>query len=153
MERQKYDIFYTTIDIYDNKEQRINIHTYDKDVTIEFPSKVNISNQQLAELGHLFIALAGSYYDEDSIGELLDGYGIEIQKWVLLYGKTNIKQFLHEKLLIAWVELEICEICNTYKISLQDAKNNILDCIQSGAYTNTLLSYEDETILCNYLKH
>jgi hypothetical protein len=46
------------------------------DVLIKFGDK-RVDRQQLMELGVLFLALAGENVDEDSVFELLEGYGLD----------------------------------------------------------------------------
>jgi len=80
-------IFYTVCD--ENGEERINISVPDesptyRDVVVHFPARpMAIGHQQLAELGHLFLALStlenpdapNVPIDTDSVSELLDGFG------------------------------------------------------------------------------
>ncbi len=77
--KQCESIFFTVVEPYTNDEYRIFINFYPdficEPVTIEFPKKVSMDSQQLAELGHLLIALSQHDYDEESIYELIDGYG------------------------------------------------------------------------------
>jgi len=71
-------IKYTIVNPIDMTESLVFINR-DKNgnTKVCFPSPVMIDNQQLAEIGALFTRLAAtSDYDDDSIGELLEGYGL-----------------------------------------------------------------------------
>lgn len=72
-------LFFTIVDAEYDGEHRVEFEV-DVDnptgqpITFQFPSEVTIHPQQMAELGHLLIALSGHNYDHDSVDELLDGY-------------------------------------------------------------------------------
>lgn len=71
-------INYTIVNPIDMTESLIFIdRNAEGNTTICFPGHATIDNQQLAELGALFTRLAVyGNYDEDSIEELLYGYGL-----------------------------------------------------------------------------
>lgn len=78
---EREQIFYTIVDEETGEEQRVNIDFCEvlrhQPTVIDFPARVSISPQQLAELGHLFIALSQHDYDLDSVHELIEGYEYE----------------------------------------------------------------------------
>ena len=81
-EEMRDQIFYTVIDADTGTEHRVEID-YDKfgsggaePTVIKFPlPMVSMDSQQLAELGHLLIALSRHNYDKESVHELIDGFG------------------------------------------------------------------------------
>lgn len=74
-------LFYTVVDTETGEEQRINIEFSTtlrfEPTVIEFPEKVSLSPQQLAELGYLLVALSRYDFDSDSVDELISGYGYD----------------------------------------------------------------------------
>jgi hypothetical protein len=72
--------YFTVIDRVDGREHKVNFQ-YTPEGTTVFSGTpiINFDNQQLAELGHLFVALAGNDVDvdQDTINELLSGYGLD----------------------------------------------------------------------------
>lgn len=81
--RGKESFFYTIVDETSGQEARLTFHVIpDKKeekgyhLNLEFPpANSTMSQQQLAELGHLLIALSTHNYDLDACHELLAGYG------------------------------------------------------------------------------
>lgn len=82
---KKENIFFTVIDTKTGDEHRacfsVNVDgatEFEGGPTIcQFPvAGITVAPQQMAELGHLLIALSGHEYEKDSVEELLDGYGI-----------------------------------------------------------------------------
>ena len=80
------DIFFTVIDTSETEETGeavIGFFPDDSGAVVELPQResnaFHIDNQQLGELGHLLIALSRGEYDNSSVDELLDGYGIKRQ--------------------------------------------------------------------------
>jgi len=71
-------ITYTIVNPIDMTESLMFIDRNEEgNTTICFPEHATINNQQLAELGALFTRLAANGdYDDDSIYELLYGYGL-----------------------------------------------------------------------------
>ena len=60
----------------------------------QFPvAGITVAPQQMAELGHLLIALSGHEYEKDSVEELLDGYGIGLVSILKRFVK-----FIHNQL-------------------------------------------------------
>jgi|ETNvirnome_6_100_1030635.scaffolds.fasta_scaffold11438_5 hypothetical protein len=60
----------------------------------QFPvAGITVAPQQMAELGHLLIALSGHEYEKDSVEELLDGYGIGLVSILKRFVK-----FIHRQL-------------------------------------------------------
>lgn len=79
-------IFYTVVDPFTTSETQFNIE-FDKKLTpgsnIDLKignQKLTLDQQQIAELGFLFLALSGRQYDHDSAWELIDGYGNDYLK-------------------------------------------------------------------------
>jgi hypothetical protein len=84
------EIFFTLIDTKTGDEHRVNFSVNvdgatetdddtitDGPITCHFPAEIiSVDQQQMAELGHLMIALSGHKYDQDSIEVLLEGYEI-----------------------------------------------------------------------------
>lgn len=54
----------------------------ENDVLFKFPTQVSLDNQQMLEFGGLLIALSlrngKELLDLESVGELLDGYGLKL---------------------------------------------------------------------------
>jgi len=76
------DIYFTIVDTENQKQVRVNFEFSDspfryETVKVSFPSDVSMCPQQLAELGHLLIALSKHDYDLDSVHELIGGYGFD----------------------------------------------------------------------------
>ena len=78
------DIFYTFVDNFNEHTQsRIMFHGNSEadQLFVSFPQfNMFISLQQLAEIGHLCLALAGNNYEMDSVDELIDGYNLDVQE-------------------------------------------------------------------------
>jgi len=76
---KREQIFFTIVDEETGEEKRVNIDFCEvlrhQPTRINFPKVISIGSQQLAELGHLFIALSQHDYDYDSVQELIEGYG------------------------------------------------------------------------------
>lgn len=74
-------IFFTIVDADTGEEHRVNIDFCElvrgEPVRINFPENVSIDSQQVAELGHLLVALSQHDYDRESVDELIEGYGYE----------------------------------------------------------------------------
>lgn len=89
------ELFFTVVDGETGAQHRINFDVKVDDAdNITGPATVKIKSlfaksqividpQQMAELGHLLIALSGHNYDHDSVDELLNGYD---------YGLVSIEQ-------------------------------------------------------------
>jgi hypothetical protein len=104
---KKENIFFTVIDTKTGDEHRacfsVNVDgatEFEDDViaggpTIcQFPvAGITVAPQQMAELGHLLIALSGHEYEKDSVEELLDGYGIGLVSILKRFVK-----FIHNQL-------------------------------------------------------
>jgi len=80
--KSRQDIFFTVVDAETGAERRVEINFCDlvrgEPTKVCFPSPtVSIDSQQLAELGHLLVALSRHDYDTDSVHELIDGYGFD----------------------------------------------------------------------------
>lgn len=75
---EQVSIKYTVVNPINMAESLIFIdRNKEGNTTICFPGHATIDNQQLAELGALFTRLAANGdYDDDSIYELLYGYGL-----------------------------------------------------------------------------
>lgn len=85
-------VYFTICDTYSDSDKSdevvINLksnHDGSKHFSIDYQD-VGISNQQLMELGALFIAMAGKT-DFDSAGEMLDGYGFDRKEYKKLFDK------------------------------------------------------------------
>ena len=81
MEHRK-TIYYTMVDTGTQEEHRVlielNTVLSHEPTVLTFPIKsVSVDPQQLAELGHLLIALSHHDYDKEPISELIEGYGIK----------------------------------------------------------------------------
>lgn len=80
------NIFFGVHDQLEEEDIKVSLNTFEPDPqTTQYAGTVVVSaelaaayvdSQQLAELGMLFVAVAGTF-DEDSVCELLDGYGAQ----------------------------------------------------------------------------
>ena len=75
-------IFFTIVDPIHGTQRRISFSSLGNNTTlVDFPQNaIYVAPQQMAELGHLLIALAGkgtTPIDTESIDELLDGFKLE----------------------------------------------------------------------------
>jgi len=82
------ELFFTVVNTTNGNQHRINadVEIADNAITgapiaVQIKSlfaktEITIDPQQMAELGHLLIALSGHKYDQDAVDKMLDGYEV-----------------------------------------------------------------------------
>lgn len=71
--------FFNCCDLLEGRSADAIIQVDDERLTrIQMP-QIPLDSQQLAELGHLLIALAGNDYEKEGVIELLDGFELSTE--------------------------------------------------------------------------
>lgn len=153
-EEMRDKIFYTIVDAVSGYEHRVEIE-YDKfggngaePPVINFPPlpSVSMDPQQLAELGHLLIALSRHNYDKDSIIELIAGYndGNDGERLILIVNQQlgKGKKMVDSAFEITAEDVQTVAQSHGVELSEEEAQQ-LCDELDHHAIVKGLLTYVD----------